>query len=219
MSAFKIDGDFTVASATAKPAFSNPFGEVNIGYVLRQPFMQLLADFEELDLNEPHPDYPTFFLCEESERTPIGAGLVTWERTYAQVPAAFDQFETTNYNFIGYYGNVLAINVTAATGRLRFVKSVTSRIHNEFFMVGTGLTYETPDEIPTVEAQKYYYDQPTILTDYLGDDDILDVATTPSRTEYEAMISAGDEIVSEDSRLTHWLGNIWLRQTRYVKAQ
>jgi len=218
MSAFKVDGDFTVASATAKPAFSNPFPEVNAAYVLRQPFTQLLANYASVALNTAHPDYSDFKLAEESERTPIGAGLVVWERIYAKLPTAFNQFETTNYNFIGFFGT-FGINNTAVSGRDRFVKSVTSRIYNEFFMVGTGGSYASADLIPTVTAQEYWVGDATQKTDYLGDDDILDTPSTPTRTEYEAMVTTGDEIISEDSRLTHWLGNFWLRQTRYVKAQ
>jgi hypothetical protein len=218
VSAFKVDGDFTVAVATAKPAFSNPFPEVNLGYVLRQPFMQLLANYAELALNTAHPDFASYKLVEESERTPIGAGLVTWERTYAALPTAFDQFETTNYNFIGFFGT-FGINTTAVSGRDRFVKAVTSRVYNEFFLVGTGGSYTTAADIPYLTAQEYYVGEATQKTDYLGDDDILDTPSTPTRTDYEAMIAADDEIISEDSRLAHWLGNYWLRQTRYVKAQ
>lgn len=217
MSAFLTDGTFTVAAATAKPTFSNPFPEVNTQYVLRQPFMQLLSSFAELALNTAHPDYASFKLVEETERTPIGAGLVTWERIYAALPAAFDQFETTNYNFIGFHGTFGI--VTSASGRERFTKAVTSRVYNEFFLVGTGGSYSTAAEIPTISAQIYYISTETQRVDYLGDDDLLLVPTTPDRTTYQAMVDAGDEIVAEDSRLAHWLGNYYVRQTRYVKAQ
>ena len=44
------------------------------------------------------------------------------------------------------------------------------------------------------------------------------LATSPTRTAYAALIAAGTEIVAEDSRLTRWQGNMWLRQTRYVVA-
>jgi hypothetical protein len=218
MSAFKTDGDFTAAVATAKPTFTHPFPEVNAPYILRQPFMQLLSSFSALSLNTAHPDYSDYKLAEESERTPVGAGVVTWIRTYAKLPTAFNQFETTNYNFIGFFGT-FGINNTAVTGRDRFTKTVTSRVYNEFFRVGAGETYATPDLIPIITAQTYYIGSPSQLTDYLGDDDVLDTASTPDRTAYEAMISAGSEIVSEDSRLTHWLGAYYLRQTRYIKAQ
>ncbi len=219
MSAFKVDGDFTVASATAKPQFSNPFAEVNAAYILRQPFMQLLANYAPVTLNTAHPDFSDFKLAEESERQPIGAGLVTWDRTYAKVPSTFNQFESVNYNFIGFYGTTIAINTTAQSGRWRFVKTVTCRIANEFFRIGAGETYTDPADIPILPAQTYYIGDANQLTDYLGDDDILDTPSTPTRTEYETMIAGGDEIIIEDSRLVHWIGAIWLRQTRYVKAQ
>lgn len=219
MSAFRVDGDFTVASATAKPTFSNPFPEVNVQYVLRQPFMQLLANFAALDLNTAHPDFADFKLVEESDRIPIGAGLVTWERTYASLPADFDQFESTNYFYIGYYGLSLAINVTASTGRKRRSRRVNSRITNEFFLTGPGGSYDDPADIPIIAAQIYYYGNPDVVEDYIGDSPPLDTPTTPSRTDYEAMIAAGDEIVAEDSDIVPWIGNYYIRRTRYVKAK
>lgn len=218
MSLFYTDGTWTTASGSLI-TLENPFPEVNQPYVLRQTFKQFLANYAPLDLNTAHATYTDYKLVEESALNNLGGGVVEWTRTYAKLPDAFDQFETTNYNFIGFYGTVIAINVTAVSGRLRFVKSVTSRIHNEFFLVGTGGSYTDAAEIPSVEAQKYYIGDETQLTDFLGDDTVLDTASTPTRTDYETMIGAGDEIVAEDSRLTHWLGNYWLRQTRYVKAQ
>ena len=100
MGAFKYDGDHTAEAAVAKPTFANPFPEVNAAYILTQPFERFLANYAVTALNTAHPDYADFKLAEESPRVPLGQGIVTWEKTYAKLPADFDQFETTNYRFL-----------------------------------------------------------------------------------------------------------------------
>lgn len=221
MSLFYTDGTWTTASGSLI-TFEYPFPEVNQPYVLRQTFKQFLANYAPLDLNTAHATYTDYKLVEESALTNLGGGVVEWTRTYAKLPDDFSQFESTNYNFIGFAGTAMFLSITSTmvvTGRLRFVKSVTSRVLNEFFLVGTGGSYTEALEIPVITAQEYYISDPTVKTDYLGDSTVLATESTPTRTDYETMIGAGDEIVAEDSRLTHWLGNYWLRQTRYIKAQ
>ena len=41
----------------------------------------------------------------------------------------------------------------------------------------------------------------------------------PSRTQYDAWVAAGQEIVAEDSTVARWMGNIYVRQTKYVVAK
>lgn len=45
------------------------------------------------------------------------------------------------------------------------------------------------------------------------------VPCVPTRTAYMALVSAGSEIIAEPSSLSRWMGNIWVRTTKYVIAQ
>jgi len=82
---------------------------------------------------------------------------------------------------------------------------------------------------------------PFFWTDYLADSPPFSLPTIPSRTTYVGWmnnalsmgwdgdpadpVAAGhtpvkpSQIAAEDSRFTRWMGNIWLRQTRFVLAR
>ena len=70
------------------------------------------------------------------------------------------------------------------------------------------------DQGPNVK----FYGQPT---DYLNDNasNPLYADTTPSRTDYDALVTAGDRLVAQDSTWDVWMGNIYVRETFYVTAQ
>lgn len=216
MAAFKVDGDFTVATACSAARKSFPIPGDNTSFIVEQDFMQFFANFTPLALNTAHPTFTNAYLVEETPLQDLGGGVARWTRRYATIPATRDEYETFAYHFIGFYG-VWGINVTTVTGRDRFTKTVVSRLKHEYFLCATGQTYETPDLIPIIPAQAYEFNG--IATDYLGDSPPFSVASDPSRTEYEAWIAAGTEIVAEDSRVSRWLGNIYERVTRYVVAQ
>jgi len=171
-------------------------------------------------LNTPHPTFTDAYLVEETPLQDLGGGVARWTRRYAQIPATRIEYESFAYQFIGYMGT-WGINVPPdqiVTHRDRFTKTVVSRLKHEYFLCATGQTYETPDLIPIIPAQAYKF--LGIVVDYLWDVvSLFTVATEPSRTEYEAWVAAGAEIVAEDSRVSRWLGNIYERVTRYVVAQ
>jgi len=64
-------------------------------------------------------------------------------------------------------------------------------------------------------------------TDFISDDITVSgsifqfgvIPTVPTRTQYMAWIKNQTEIVAEDSKLTRWQGNIFVRETLYIKAQ
>ena len=229
-----------MAAACSLPVLSSPIPATSAEYVLLQDFMQLRANFAATALNTAHPsagltpDFSAFVLVEEGERRDVGNGLVRWTRKYALAPEAWDYSESYAYTFIGFQGLIAnysgfgggTFNPVVATGRIPQSWVVSSRVHNEYFLVGAGQTYASSAAIPVVKRQQYLSPVSGALApcpvDYIwdaitGGTDVA--ATTPDRTTYEGWMTAGTEIVSEDSRLTRWLGNIWLRQTRYVVAQ
>lgn len=198
--------------------------------MLTQPFMQLHASFTPLALDTEHPDYVNWVLIGESERMPVGGGLVTWTRTYAKVPPDHNEYESHAYNFIGYAPDI-PYDPTAIIERPRRVFSVTSRVAHHYVLTTTPATAN-----PVILAQRYTQG---VLANG-RDIDLLYNATgaysgytacVPTLTQYLAAVTGGagsglgtgaadGEIVAEESRLTRWQdkGNIWLRQTRYVKA-
>lgn len=220
-----VSGDFDVAEPISQLVFSEPFAGVNISYVLTQQFMQARSEWMPLPLNTPHPAFTEFLLVEESPLEDTGvAGVVKWTRTYARVPASYDEpGGNYTYNFIGFIGE-FGINVTTVNGRERFAKNVPVKVVRDFFLVdpATGIpggpVYDEWENIPVNEAQRYNFGGiPELDVDYLGDSPPLASATEPNRTEYEALI--GTYIAAETSRLSRWMGQIYMRETLYIKAE
>ncbi len=218
------DGNLSIAAAVGLPIYSCPIRAVNTAYVVSQDFVQNISSFSTLPLGTGFDRDSSFKLVSEGPRQDIGGGLVKWTRTYARLPASHDEFESYSYSFIGFQGVWTVGNLTGtsiqATGRPRQSHVVTSRVRHDYF-------YSTePGTIPVIKSQRYLNGAgpgPTepLDTDYLYDAVLVPStpASSPSRTEYVGMINAGDEIVAEDSRLSRWLGNFYLRQTRYVVAK
>lgn len=247
-----VDNGFSTATQHGQSRFFAPFDGDNTNYVLEEDYVISLASYASVALNTAHPVYGTYFLVNESVQTPTGVlDVVKWTRTYAQVPATRSEPSSVSYNFIGYDGYVTASAGTITTnvqGRKRFMRSVTSRIQYDYFMVGAGLTYTTFQAIPTIPMQLYYMRQGNIaagggsgvwtatytlgspddiaqgnpvdkLVDISGPYETSIVPCVPSRTQYMAMITAKAEIVQSDSKLSRWKGDIYVRETTYIIAQ
>jgi hypothetical protein len=233
-------GNYALANPVGLPAFSAPIPATTTQCVLRQKFQQFKNQFSALALNTAHPDYATFYLVAEGELFDLGGGVVEWERTYAAVPASYDEFESFAYSFIGFMGTVMnysgfgggVFNAMVVTGRVPQAFVLNSRVHHDYFMVGAGLTYTTAGAIPSVLATRYYapvlYGGTPEICLYLWDTFGAIAATNPSRTTYNGWVTDATsnqwaattgQLVAEDSRLTRWWGNIWLRETRYVLAR
>ena len=131
-------------------------------------------------------------------------------------------------------------------GRPRFVSVVNCRIQSDYFLVGAGGLF-SPASIASIPEQKYYiptgtwqasgmtfvfvpqYTDPTLAALHGIPCDLIyditgafafsvSVPSVPSRTDYEALRTAGSEIVAENSTLSRWRGNIYVRTTKYVVA-
>jgi len=214
-------GDFTVATAVSLPVFDAPFREhgINIDYILTQDFMIKLANFARLALDTPHPDYPDFLLVQESQLSDVSGGNVRWTRTYAKVPDDYEKrTETINFTFPGKSGLVTGGIVGyggSDDGRIPLNKTVNIILARAFFLNPTDA------DIPVLPQFQVTYGTALEPTAYLNDnatnpnyDD-----TAPSRTEYDALVAAGDPLVSQDSERGLWMGNIYMRETLYVIAQ
>ncbi len=132
-------------------------------------------------------------------------------------------------------------------GRPRFTAVVNCRIQSDYFLVGTGGSYTIASAIPQIYEQKYYvpsgtwqasgitfvfvplYTDPTLQAlygipcEYIYDTTgplalSIAVPSVPTRSQYDAMRIAQTEIVAENSSLSRWRGNIYVRTTKYVVA-
>lgn len=224
-------GNYSVATAISLPEFSAPLAGVNANYLLKQKFQQKLDSFTPLPLSTSHPDFLDFILVAEGDKQDIHGNVVQWERTYAAKPATYSEpGGLFAYNFIGYVGASQtsgAVVVFAYVGRLRFTRNVHVNLTRQFFRIGPGVDddYATVDEIPTVDAQRYTDSTGLLDLDYIADSPPLATATIPNRTDYEALIAADEtddtsySLVVEASTLIRWMGNIFMVETRTVKAQ
>lgn len=232
MAALWTDGTFTTASAIGAPRFSRPIPALATAYILRQDFMVRYDSYSPLALNTAHSEYSDYKLVEESELTDTGIdGICKFTRTYAKPPATWSEPEVTAYNYIGFIG-VFGMNTEATTGRDRFTKATTGKIVYTYWIAnevstsqnGVTVTISDFDDIPFVAATKYYGAGNEVLeVDYLADSPPLVTATTPSRTTYEGWITADQSddsysIVAEDCRIERWMGKIFVRAVKYVKA-
>ena len=60
---------------------------------------------------------------------------------------------------------------------------------------------------------QWIYDQ------YLHAGAILNPSQNPTVAEYKSWVTAGTRFIAETSEVERWMGNIWLRKTRYVVAR
>lgn len=226
MSVIYTSGDFTVATACTLPELSAPLAGQKKNYILTQDFIQLEANFVPLDLNTAYPTAPftSYVLVSEENKRDIGGNRVRWTRVYAQVPDSYDEpGGNYSYNFIGIFGN-FGIQFTTVTGRDRFTRIVPVHLQRDFYLVGAGGSYPDWQSIPVVDVTIYYYSTPIYQVDYIGDNPPLTIATVPSSTQYVALVNAdaADEtsfsIIVEPSSITRWQGNIYMRETRAIKA-
>jgi hypothetical protein len=223
-----VSGDFSTPVACTLPEFAAPIEGQTGNYVLSQDFICNLSSFTPLALNTPHPDFPTYYLVSEGEKRDIGGGKVRWTRVYAQVPATYTEpGGSYAYNYIGFVGNVISQGgevTLSVTGRERKVENSPVQITREFFLVGTGQTYTQWQSIPVISGQRYY-GATGLDTDYLTDAPPFVTATNPTRTAYLALVTADAaspssfSLVVEDSTVTRWMGNIYMRETRRIKAK
>ncbi len=209
------DAEYTGPITKSFP-FLDKFGDTT-HVIYSQKFIQLWDDYAPPALNDDETiGGGTVYFIGDVGLNDIGTGCVEFERRWANVPAAHSDYERTA---VVYPGWLLMRNPSAQT--------VATQVLYEYFIVGTGETYETPAEIPVTGE--------TRVTDTNG----LDVAilsgailnngggvlytTTPTISGYYATVTA--DLVPEvysivlASSIEHYTGGIWARVTRSVKAK
>jgi hypothetical protein len=232
------DGNFVLAQVNGPYRLSAPIPDINANYLLEQDMMQNDINYVPLPLNTNHPTLPLYKLVSEDQPTTTG-GVRQWTRTYARVPAQWTDTATLEYLFIGWGGTFVSdgrfpggIDPTSVQGRERFTKSVNAKIVYDYFLVGIGGSYLTKQLIPVTQKTRYYYNVGGIFpagkvdVNYIWDiTGSFGTASTPSLTDYfdlcntDAAATDSFSLVAESSRVTRWKGNIFQRETIYVKAE
>lgn len=241
MSLLWQDGDFTTATANGGKEKSFPFEGDPDTFITSQSFVQFFANFARLPLNSPDPDDANAYLVAESDLVDLGGGVAMWSRIYSRIPSPRNEYESFSYVFPGWAATLSAALTTPWAlpsgtftavddpGRRPMTESVTSRLYHEFFLVGQNGQYNAASDIPRVAAQTYQYGSG--FGDNAGGDlpdrllwpatlaNGFTNGTSPTKEAYKALVTAGTEIVAEDSKLKRWRGNIYERVTRYIVAK
>lgn len=172
------------------------------------------------------------FLVEESALVPIGGGIARFKRKFANLPANRNDYES-------YSATFPALDYGSDTNkRFGFSRIVNSRIFREFFVfddldllplalypAGHRINTGTASSYPVMweQFQGFAADANAVANYQLLDpdaalaDDTGSGATHPSYSTYKGWQGAA-EIVAESSCFQRWLGNIFVRKTRFVLA-
>jgi len=224
MSAFKTDGTYSTAVAVGAARKSFPIDGDNTSFMVEQDFMVAIGSFTPLALNDPHGTFTTAYLVKETPLEDLGGGIARFSRIYSTVPATRSDYESFGYRFPGYLGTLnppySQYYGDDPEGRDPTVLPVLSRILHTYALCATGQTYTTPALFfagVAVAAQVYTINtNADARVDYLFDGS--PAASSPTLTAYKALVTAGTEIVAEDSVMRRYAGNIYEIATRYVVA-
>lgn len=235
------DGDLTVPQPNGPRRWRQPFSDNEV-LVFDQDWQVLHDYYEPSVLDIQDDDYPDFFLVLESPATSVGGPVLQMTRSYAKVPSVRDEWESFSYTFPGINANTVSPSRPYYTyGREPMTLTVPSRVRYDYWHVGFSITPVTqtkiknPYQIPVVEAQRYWG---IGGRGWPADENKLGELSTPTSEQYLQLVYStsvpvpvwpsaqtvhlvyqGAEIVAEDSTINRWMGNIWERKTRYVRAQ
>lgn len=102
----------------------------------------------------------------------------------------------------------------AGLGRAPRTKAVPCDVVYDYFLPGVSPGIPTKESIPILTPPAVYDGN-----NQLVDPPDYSAETTPTNTDYLTQVAAGSMIVSQDSSLARWQGNIYERITRQVRAQ
>jgi len=134
------------------------------------------------------------------------------------------EYESYGYTYPGIYKNLVSWN-----GRNPITRTVMSRIEKKYYVVGVDVT--TPDDIPLVQEQEYYYAGTSNTRNissaefYINEGQIAVSPSVPSLLTWqgwvqEALSGSATQwrIPVESSTIRKLNGAVYVRETRYVKA-
>jgi hypothetical protein len=142
--------------------------------------------------------FPKTYLVAESDRDPLAAGFVQFNRQYAEIPSGFNDYATYTYT----YPSLTTFRPEQKT------ETVVARVYNDFHLTSN------PQSVTLSGAQQWRNVYGWQVTE-LGAGSL----TNPNIATYSGWVGAGTEFVAEDATISRYIGPIWRRQTLYVKAK
>lgn len=234
MSAFRIDGALTTAQIQGGARKSFPFEGDLSSFIVEQDYMVLLANYAPPAAGAAHATYTTAYFVRDSALENIGAGVVRFTRTWAQIPAARNEYGTFAFQFPGLYGTLtppyaFQYWTVADDGRDPYLDVGSSRLKYEYFLCIAGQTYETPDLIPILPKLAFnLIGNESSRNAYLLKEGVFWSDTNPTYEAWVDLMAGGSgigtgaedgEFIAEDSTVERWMGEIYVRVTRYLKAK
>ena len=226
MSAFKIDGTFTAASAINLLSPSYPLGDRDTTAILyTQRFMVFKANYAAPTIGSANGTHATAYCVGDTNFEALAQNIITYDRQWATVPANRSEYSSFAFQFPGLLGSSNPPysgywQADIGGGRDPRTETVQSRILHEYFLCVAGEAYPTPADIPVIEAFRVTLD--------LNEDAVMPYClpagtywsdTSPTKEEYQSSITGGDELVAESSVIERYQGAIYERRTRYVTAK
>lgn len=184
-----------------------------------------------------YQDLENCFLVEEGPLIPVGAGISRLKRKFASLPPNRNEYES-------YCANYPALSYGAGGLFTRFGRStiVNSRLFHEYFVfdnlnllgaiplfpaghrINTGVLGVNAKYLEFEQFQGFKAEANAVTDNNLLDPDTTladgPPATTPSATKYAQWMNVTpSEIVLEASSFNRWMGNIFVRRTRFGIAK
>ena len=217
-------GDWTVAKPIGILRDESPLQpELKDVLVFHQDYVQLLAYWQKLDYNSINPELAgdPAYLFNESEREDYGGLCVRWTRSWVRIPQSYGKAGgTCPYAFPGF--DAATDFGSREPGQK---KLVALEILRDFFLCGNFGAFASWQDIPVIPQFQPYDIDTADLTDISAFVDTLrdasgsDPGTSPSLSEYKAMIANGGIIDVQDSKVTNFRGGVYMRERFTVKAQ
>jgi hypothetical protein len=181
------------------------------------------------------------FLVEEGPHLPVGAGIIRFTLKFASLPPNRNEFESYGVNF-----PALNYGASHEVHRFGLGKITNTRIFFEYFvfdeqnllpsiglfpgghrltssLVATDAKYLCFEEFKGFKAEANSVNNNNLLDadQPLDDGDPpTTLPTVPSSTNYQSWCNTDpSEIVVEASSFNRWMGNIYVRRTRFALAE
>lgn len=207
----------TTAVAQGGFVIDYPLGERNRdALMIRQQFQQKRVDYVRPAANLQNCSaYTNAYFCDDTGFRDLGMGLMEWTRVWATIPSQTIDYETFAYTFPGYAASGMT------PGRVPISNQVTSKIVLDFYLVGSGGSYTSAADIPVTFGQTYVYGvwSGSVAAEYLNGDSVPTITTYKGWVTTDAATASSYTLEAHDSILEPYVGNIWRRLRRFVKAR
>ena len=188
---------------TRDPRLEYPIRQDLTARIFVEDYCQRPDYFVPTALDTPHPVHVDAFLIQETNPRPLSSGgLVKFTRRYATVPSDRTEYTTTNFSFPAFK----ATSAATAEQRAAFSETCVAKVLYSYKMTSDP----TKDLVFAGKFQPM--DKDENACNFVASD------TTPTKTAYEADVTAGAFIQSAQTKVRRWRGNIWELQNLQVAA-